>query len=504
MISISEEFTFNMNLHDILHGIQITNQPHIFQHINIESLSFHSNEIQRNDVFIAIIGGKHDGHDYIKQAINQGAVAVVGEKEIKEELPVPYIRVEDSRKALAKMAANYYGNPAKKHVMIGITGTNGKTTTAFMLRHLIEEAGYTCAMFGSVVNRMNGEEIPAVHTTPDSLELNRLLHVSEDDFVVMEVSSHALSQARVEGIKFDYCLFTNLGHDHLDYHNSFEEYFSVKASLFNQLKPDGFAIVNIDNQWGEKLQAILEEKKINTVSFSQFKEAGWTFRKTLNGLCPSVALENGEKEELYFHVKMPGEHNIYNSVMALITGRKIGIATDKLVLGMLSFEGAPGRFDMIDYDGITVVIDYAHTADAFEHCLKAAHECGAKRVFHVFGFRGGRDETKRGEMLQTSVGLADGCILTLDDLNHVTVDSMVLTMSALNKEYGKGKGEVIPDRTLAIKKVMESASLGDWVFITGKGNERYQFPFEIGTSSDKETVLFLKGGREKDLTNAVI
>ncbi|MFC3884080.1 UDP-N-acetylmuramoyl-L-alanyl-D-glutamate--2,6-diaminopimelate ligase [Bacillus songklensis] len=493
-----------MELYDVLHGIKINNQAEILKNISIDGLSFHSNKVQKNEVFIAISGGRHDGHDYIKQAINHGAAAVVGEKEIKEELPVPYIRVQDSRKALAKMAANYYKNPAKKHIMIGITGTNGKTTTAFMLKHLIEEAGYTCAMFGSVVNVMNGKEFPAVHTTPDSLELNRLLHVSDDDFVVMEVSSHALSQARVEGIEFDYCLFTNLGHDHLDYHKSFEEYFSVKASLFNQLKSDGFAIVNIDNQWGEKLQAILEEKKINTISLSQFEEAEWTFRKTLNGLCPSVILKNRQKEELHFHVKMPGEHNIYNSVMALITGRKIGIAIDKLVLGILSFKGAPGRFEMIDYDGITIVIDYAHTADAFEHCLKAAHECGAKKVFHVFGFRGGRDETKRGDMLQTSVGLADCCILTLDDLNNVPFDSMVLTMSTLNKEYGRDKGEVIPDRTLAIKNAIKSASCGDWVFITGKGNESYKFPFEIGTSSDTETVLFLREGKEKDWTDAVI
>lgn len=493
-----------MNLHDVLHGIKTIGKVKMSENIRIDGLSFNSKKICSNYIFTAIAGGKYDGHDYIKQAINDGAVAVVGEKEIGEELPVPYIQVESSRKALARMAINYYGNPAKKHIMVGITGTNGKTTTAFMLKHLIEQAGYTCTMIGSVVNVINGKEFPSSSTTPDSLELNRLLHLSKDDVVIMEVSSHALSQARVEEIRFDYCLFTNLGHDHLDYHKNFEEYFAVKASLFDQLAPSGYAIVNVDNEWGEKLQSILEEKKVNIISLSQIKEAKWNLHNTLNSRCPSATLINDKREKLHFHVTIPGEHNIYNSAMALITGRQMGIEADKLALDSLNFKGVPGRFEMIDYNGITIVIDYAHTADAFEHCLKTAYQCGAKRVFHVFGFRGGRDESKRGKMLQTSANLTDQYILTLDDLNDTTFDSMVLTMITLNIEYGNDKGKIIPDRTLAIKSAIESASSGDWVLITGKGNESYKIPFEITTNSDVETVLYFREGKGRDCTDIVI
>ncbi|WRU95259.1 Mur ligase family protein [Priestia filamentosa] len=203
-----------MNIRDVLQDIEFLLQPQI-PHLEIRSISFNSKKVQNDSLFVAISGGQFDGHQYIEDAINRGAVAIVGEKEMKSPLPVPYFRVRNSRESLAKLSSNFYHNPSKKHMMIGVTGTNGKTTTTFILKHLFEEQGLSCTMIGSVMNIINGENRPSIATTPDSLELNRILSESNDDVVIMEVSSHALAQARVEGLAFDACLFTNLSHDHL-------------------------------------------------------------------------------------------------------------------------------------------------------------------------------------------------------------------------------------------------------------------------------------------------
>lgn len=236
--------------------------------IDIEGISANSSRIGPNGLFIAISGYQQDGHHYIDDAIAAGASAVVGEKEIAQ-LKVPYIKVSNSRFALAHIAKNFYQTSSKNHTIIGITGTNGKTTTSFMLKHVLEDAGLTCSLFGTIHNVVNGQKLPSINTTIDALELHRHLSICKDDVVIIEVSSHGLSQFRIEGIEFDCCLFTNLDHEHLDYHQDMDDYFSVKATLFNKLKPDGKAIINSYNSWGEKLLHSLPCKATNIFAMGE-------------------------------------------------------------------------------------------------------------------------------------------------------------------------------------------------------------------------------------------
>ncbi|WP_162595883.1 UDP-N-acetylmuramoyl-L-alanyl-D-glutamate--2,6-diaminopimelate ligase [Bacillus sp. CGMCC 1.16541] len=493
-----------MKLHHILQGIQSEQRLDDIENIDIHTISFNSKQLTTGDLFVAISGGTHDGHTYIHQAIEAGAAAIVGEKALTTPLSVPYIQVTDSRQALATLAVNYYNHPAKKHIMIGITGTNGKTTTAFMLKHLLECEGYTCSLLGSVMNIINGEEIQATATTPDSLELNRLLHLSNDQVVIMEVSSHALTQARVAEIEFDYCLFTNLGHDHLDYHQTFDDYFAAKASLFHQLASHGHAIVNIDNEWGEKLHHLLLSKHKNVLSLSTHKDAKWKLTIQSMNRSSHVTLLNEREEALHFELRFPGEHNVYNCSMALMTGTAMGIAHKNLSASTPLFKGVPGRFTMIEHEGKTIVIDYAHTTDAFEHCLQTAKQCGAKQIYHVFGFRDGRDESKRGKMIETSAALATKYVLTLDDVKEPAKEDMMLTLMTLHYEHGSHNGEVVPDRTKAIEQAINQASDGDWIVITGKGHESYKQTFELGTHSDLDTVLTLTTRDEEKEDDIVI
>ncbi|RID89135.1 UDP-N-acetylmuramoyl-L-alanyl-D-glutamate--2,6-diaminopimelate ligase [Peribacillus asahii] len=452
--------------------------------INIEGISTNSAAVRPNEVFVAIPGYRVDGHDFIEAAIKAGASVIVGEKDLKD-LPVPYIKVSNSRLALAKLACQFYEHPSRKKILIGITGTNGKTTTAFMLKYILETLGRTCSVFGTVHNVINGQASPSQNTTPDALELQRLLALSEDEFVIMEVSSHGLSQYRVEGVEFDYCLFTNLDHDHLDYHHDMDEYFLVKAKLFNQLKPHGKAIVNHYNSWGEKLVNLLNLKDEDICIIGDERHHHLKIDKIKSDVFTLVFERN---QCFNLNLKMLGYHNILNASMAFLTAQKIGLPSSQIIQALEMFPGVPGRFEMMQHpnNGATIVIDYAHTADAFYHCLQTARDEGAKRVFHIYGFRGNRDTDKRKEMVNLSQTFSDSSVLTLDDLNGVSYDDMEQDLYKLNQS-----GSVIPDRTLAIKNVLDQVDEGDWVFITGKGAETYQQQFELPTASDIETVQYI-------------
>jgi UDP-N-acetylmuramoyl-L-alanyl-D-glutamate--2,6-diaminopimelate ligase len=457
-----------------------------FHHIDIVGISTNSSSARPNELFVAISGYSVDGHGFIQDAINSGAIAIVGEKDMKG-LSVPYIRVSNSRIALAKIASQFYGNPSRKHTVIGITGTNGKTTTSFMLKHIMESYNLTCSLFGSVMNIVNGQVFPSVNTTLDALELQRHLVLSTDDIIIMEVSSHGLSQYRVEEIEFDYCLFTNLDQDHLDYHRDMDEYFSVKARLFDQLKPKGKAIINLYNSWGEKLFNQLKRKDIDICTLgdedhhdlriSKFKQAEMNSAEVVEG---QTAAE--------LNLRVLGKHNIFNASMAYLTARKLELESGQILQALKTFQGVPGRFELFEHPkGAMIVVDYAHTANAFINCLRTARENGANRIFHIFGFRGNRDTEKRKEMVHVSREMSDVSILTLDDLNHVPFEEMEKDLHELNQQ----KGFVIPDRTLAIKHVWDQVDEGDWVLITGKGSETYQQQFYIPVNSDKETVRYL-------------
>jgi UDP-N-acetylmuramoyl-L-alanyl-D-glutamate--2,6-diaminopimelate ligase len=459
-----------------------------FANMMIEGISCNSAKVSENDVFAAISGFKHDGHTYIADAISAGAALIIGEKEIGQ-LPVPYLQVSNSRQVLAKMACAFYGYPSKKHIMIGITGTNGKTTTSFMLRHILEEAGFSCALFGSVMNVVNGEITSSTQTTIDSLELQKQLAESNDDIAIIEVSSHGLSQFRVEGVEFDFCLFTNLDQDHLDYHGDMESYFAVKAGLFTQLKQNGKAIINHYNSWGEKLAdqlansafdlLIVGKEQSHHLQIGKYKAKMHTYAELF---------EKDKQHELKLEIL--GVHNIYNAALSFLTAQQLGLSSSAILQSLSSFKGVPGRFEQYQHpSGAKVIVDYAHTADAFFHCLSTAKEIGAKRIFHIFGFRGGRDETKRQNMASVSAEWSDQPILTLDDLNGVSIEEMTQTLEEIKTSHG---GKVIHDRTLAIQYAWNEAEEGDWIFITGKGTEAYQQIFTLPVNSDPEAVQYLQ------------
>ncbi|RSK54445.1 UDP-N-acetylmuramoyl-L-alanyl-D-glutamate--2,6-diaminopimelate ligase [Bacillus canaveralius] len=451
-----------------------------------------SRQVRPGDIFIAISGYASDGHSFIDDAVNRGAVAVIGEKEL--QTAVPYFQVIDSRKALGKLSSFFYGMPAQKHKIIGITGTNGKTTVAYMLRHILETAGQTCSMLGTVSYIINNEKYKPTNTTPDSLQLQRLLSLSNDEFVVLEISSHALSQHRVEGLEIDYGVFTNLGHDHLDYHHSMNDYFLSKCSMFSHLKESGKAVINRLNEWGDKLAGLLKTDDIPVITLGNSHNDYLRIENIrLNGRTRFTLDYQGRKYEV--SLQYPGLHNVHNAAIAFLAASDIGIDPETSFAALESFKGVPGRFEVIEHpEGAKFIIDYAHTDDAIEYCLQAARQQGATKITHIYGFRGARDRTKRESMIAASVKLSDRFIMTFDDLNGEEEHKMEQELIHLNMLYGNGKGEVLPDRTLAIQKAWSTAKKGEWVFITGKGPEEYERPFTLPVKSDKDACEYLLDG----------
>ncbi|MDQ0219982.1 UDP-N-acetylmuramoyl-L-alanyl-D-glutamate--2,6-diaminopimelate ligase [Peribacillus cavernae] len=485
-----------MNLHTLIKGLDIINRSkNEIADITVEGITDNSAEVKSGFLFLAIKGNDVDGHDFIEEAVRSGASVVIGEKDYTD-ISVPYIQIKNSRKVLGDISNIFYRDPSSKKIMIGITGTNGKTTTSYMLKYILEENGIPCSIIGTIENIINGKSVSSLNTTPNSLELHKLISSSKDEVIIIEVSSHGLIQYRLEGLQFDYCLFTNLDHDHLDFHGSIEEYFRAKSLLFGKMKPDGQAIINADDYWGEKLGELLKSQGKDTFLIGKSDQCSLKISEYHN--MKFNLKENGESFKV--HLPMPGFHNLFNTAMAYSTARMLNVSREHVLKALSKFPGVTGRFEVIEQiNGSTVVIDYAHTADAIFHCLKTARDCGAKRIIHIFGFRGDRDASKREEMANISSELSDLFILTTDDLNSVSYDDMAMSLQELNEKYNNN-GIVIPDRTLAIKQALEMAKKGDYIVITGKGHEQFQQPFSLPTHSDKDTISFINEQRnQKDI-----
>lgn len=453
----------------------------------ITGLEMDSRSVGKGSLFVAIKGFQSDGHSFIEQAVQNGAAAVVGEKDL--ELEIPYIRVKDSRVSLGMLASCFYDHPSRKHKIVGITGTNGKTTTSYILKHMLESAGRTCSLLGTVSYVINNEVYKPTNTTPDALQIQKLLKRSRDEFVVMEISSHALEQSRTEGLEIDYGLFTNLAHDHLDYHKDMDSYFNDKKKIFSLLKENGKAIVNLYNSWGKRMA---DELKNNTPTIMIGDGAKCSIEDVqLNRKSVFVIRINGERYKIHF--PLPGFHNVYNAAMAFVTGHDLGLKPDAMIKALKTFPGVPGRFETLAHPtGAKFIVDYAHTKDAFEYCLETARQQGAERIIHIYGFRGGRDHSKRKEMIKVSSKYSDQFYLTVEDLNDETEEEMINELHRLNTQFGDGKGQVISDRTLAIQKAWEQAEKNDWIFITGKGPEVYKNCFALPAKSDLETLKLLQ------------
>lgn len=479
-----------MKLSELMNELLVDVPPD--QDREVRSITFNSKEVTPGDAFIAICGETADGHDYIPEAVKAGAVAVIGERElsVKQE-SVPYLRVPNARLALALSASKLFRDASRSPIVIGITGTNGKTTTAHMIHHLIEKADRSCSLFGTVECRMNGVAIPSAMTTHDSVQLHRWLSESRDEHVVMEVSSHGLAQHRVDGIRFDYGLFTNLTHEHLDYHRTMEHYFETKMRMFSLLKDGAEGIVTTNGTWGRRLLEDLRQK-------------GMSVHSVGNGLDDTmqiVDLEQSSKPRILvrfegrvrsFRLPLPGTYNAYNALQALLLAVRMGVPYEQAVEGLTSFPGVSGRFQTFPHpEGGVAVVDYAHTPDGLRQCLEAVRALKPSRIVHIFGFRGGKDDSKWDGMVKTSKSLSDRTILTFDDRNGMPKTDLLAWYS----RYANAQ-DVVEDRTLAISLIWDSMGPGDWMVITGKGPERYKETFRLPSDSDIETLRLLSNKSE--------
>ena len=441
-------------------------------------VSYDSREVKRGSVFVALPGQKADGALFAPQAVSSGAVAVVSERAAAAGVAVPWIVVADARLALAHLAAEFFGHPSRQMQVVGITGTNGKTTTSYVMHAIFEAAGTRCGLMGTVTYRIGDREVAATRTTPEAPELQGFMRQMLDagcGACVMEVSSHALAMHRVDGIRFAAGVFTNLTRDHLDFHQDMESYFAAKRRLFEMLPADAPTVVNIDDPRG----ASLAETAGRPVTYAINRDADVTpgpLNFGLDGLMFDVKTPQGVA-----HVtsKLVGKPNVYNILAAAGTTAALGLPITAIEQGLQKLSGVPGRFELASTagDDITVVIDYAHTDDALRNLLETARPLASRRLITVFGAGGDRDRTKRPLMGMVAARLSDIVIITSD--NPRSEDpARIIDEVKRGAEPGtrQGNAEVltITDRREAIVHAIERASVGDVVLIAGKGHEKYQ------------------------------
>lgn len=425
-----------------------------------------------------------DGHDYIPAAIKNGAVAILSQRPFQPGWAadrVTFVQVQDTRYALAKVAARFYGNPSSKLMVVGITGTNGKTSTVYLTRSVLAAANLKTAIFGTIVQRVSGSDMPAGMTTPEAHKLQKMLSdaVAEGlDSVVMEVSSHALELKRPDGIEFDVAVFTNLTQDHLDFHRDMGGYLAAKMRLFSDLTKRNkktSAIINVDDPAGKR---IIQETSAEVITYAVQREADLRildFQSSVEGLVFRASIR-GDRE-LEVKLQLSGEYNLYNALAALGVGLSQGLEPDVIKSGLESVNLVPGRFERVDCgQDYTVVVDYAHTPDALERVLQTARKITKGRLITVFGCGGDRDKTKRPLMGRVATTLSDYSIITSD--NPRTEDPMEIVLqiqAGINSSLPDGgRYELLPDRRSAIQKAIEMAEKGDVIVIAGKGHENYQ------------------------------
>jgi len=442
--------------------------------IAINKMDFDSRNIEANDVFVAIRGTISDGHNYIEKAINLGAVAIVC-----DTLPVnlvngiTYIQVKDTNSALAFMAANYFGNPSQKIKLVGITGTNGKTTIASLLYQLFKKAGFKVGLLSTVKIMVDEMEYKATHTTPDSITINHYLAAMVDagvEYCFMEVSSHGIHQKRTEGLHFVGGVFTNLSHDHLDYHPTFAEYRDVKKSFFDNLPKTAFALSNIDDKNGQVMLQNTAAKKLTYALKSYADYKAQILENQLSGLLLKI---NGND----VWVKLIGTFNAYNLLAIYGTAVQLGMESLEVLRLLSDLESVSGRFQFIvSSSNITAIVDYAHTPDALENVLKTINDIRTKneQLITVVGCGGNRDKAKRPIMASIATELSDKVILTSDNPRNEDPEVIINEMEQGIAPQNFKKSLSISDRKQAIKTACQLAQPNDIILVAGKGHEAYQ------------------------------
>jgi UDP-N-acetylmuramoyl-L-alanyl-D-glutamate--2,6-diaminopimelate ligase len=442
----------------------------------VTSLTCNSREVRPGTLFFAIRGEKADGHAYIPQALAKGAVAVVSQRAAPAELAARWIQVAAIRHALADAARVFFGHPERSLRLIGITGTNGKTTTSYLVESVLEAAGIPAGVFGTIEYRMGGKVVEATNTTPESLDL--ISYFAElvkmgGKAAVMEVSSHALAQERVWGFRFEVAVFTNLTQDHLDYHHDFEHYFQAKRRLFEGLgtPPPNWAVINTDDPWGVRL---LDLPIPHRLSYGLSGGAQVTPKSLTTSAKGTEAVISTPEGKVRIASPLLGRANLANILAAVGTGVALGIANTKIEEGIAMLPAVPGRFERIDEgQPFLVMVDYAHTDDALKNVLRTAREITDERLIVVFGCGGERDRTKRPRMGEAAGTLADFVVLTSD--NPRSEDPLLIMADALVGLQRTGKPYIAEvDRGVAIRKALHEARSGDVVVLAGKGHETYQ------------------------------
>ncbi|MGN1014234.1 MAG: UDP-N-acetylmuramoyl-L-alanyl-D-glutamate--2,6-diaminopimelate ligase [Butyricicoccus sp.] len=457
-----------MILQDILDGVEIV-ACSADQSAPIGELKYDSRAVQPGDVFVAITGFATDGHKYIGKAMELGASAVVCER--IPEGDVPYVQVSSSRRALAQMAANYFGHPSREMKMVGITGTNGKTTTTYLVKTMLEAQGAKVGLIGTNQNMIGEEILPTERTTPESFELQKLFRQMADagcTHVLMEVSSHSLVLDRVYGIDFAVGSFTNLTQDHLDFHGTMENYCDAKAMLFEQ---SNVGVMNADDEWG---RSILEKDACPFVTYSVDRPAAFHAENIeLHADGVSFTCVTAE-ESVPVSLGIPGQFTVYNALGALACVTELGVPLKDAAAALRTAHGVKGRVEVVPTDTeYTVLIDYAHTPDGVENVLKAARGFTKGRVIGLFGCGGDRDRTKRPLMGAIAAQLSDLCIVTSDNPRteqpEAIIEDILEGMKDTETPY-----EVIVNRPQAIHHAMDIAQSGDTIVLMGKGHETYQ------------------------------
>jgi UDP-N-acetylmuramoyl-L-alanyl-D-glutamate--2,6-diaminopimelate ligase len=457
--------------------------------IAVSSIAIDSRKVIKCTAFVAIKGVAQDGHEYISKAIELGAKVIVCENMPALQVDgITYIKVASTPEAVAFMAHQFYDAPSTKIKLVGVTGTNGKTTIATLLFKLFSALGYTCGLVSTVQNQIGDQIIPATHTTPDAVSLNELLNTMVNagcSHVFMECSSHAVHQHRITGLVFTGALFSNITHDHLDYHKTFENYIAAKKGFFDALPASAFAITNADDKRGE---VMLQNTKAKKLSYGLKSSADYKGKILENALTGLVMLVN----EIEVHFRLIGEFNAYNLLAVYGAAVNLGIESNTALTTLSMLAGAEGRFDyVISNKQVIGIIDYAHTPDALENVLATIKKLrkGYEQVITVVGCGGDRDKTKRPIMAQTACDLSDKVILTSDNPRTEDPAQIIADMEAGLNTAAKRKYISIIDRKEAIKAAVAFAKPEDIVLVAGKGHEKYQEINGVKHAFDDKAIL---------------
>ncbi|NLK96929.1 MAG: UDP-N-acetylmuramoyl-L-alanyl-D-glutamate--2,6-diaminopimelate ligase [Epulopiscium sp.] len=460
-----------MRLCDLLNTIQYT----VIQgseELEIDNIAYDSRQVNSNTLFICIEGFKVDGHNFALDAIKKGATALLVQKEIND-IPshITVIRVDNTREKMPYIASAFYNHPVKHMKLIGVTGTNGKTTTTFLIGKILEQYNKKIGLIGTIENRIGGKAVEASRTTPESLDLQALfaqMLKEEVSHVVMEVSSHALDLNRVDACDFEIGVFTNLTLDHLDFHKTMENYRDAKAKLFRKCK---YGIINIDDPHGKE---IIKQAECKVITFGIENDAdfkAYNIMMSSKGIEFSVTLEG---QEIRFHLNTIGRFNVYNALGAIAAGYYLNIPIEVIKSALEVMEGVPGRVQRVEsIRGFSVIVDYAHAPDGLENVLKTIKEFAEGRIITVFGCGGDRDHSKRPIMGEIAGRYSDFCIITSDNPRSEEPEDIIaeieVGMQKTNCPYEK-----VVDRKEGIQRAIEVANTKDIVLIAGKGHETYQ------------------------------